>query len=192
MKLEEGAFWETGTGNWELGTWETIAVDGGTGRDDDGHMKRIGWRRVMVVAILAAALFAFGCGNPGPARGTFVFTPVPYTVVPAESGQPSFAIGVDENGSKYQADILSVLVPKIDVDDFLDWLTEAGLEGSRMDEELSDENATRAAGRGIELDQALVFVRVPLGSAPDAVDFINTWDGLEYDVSLSYFRYTQE
>ena len=66
--------------------------------------------RCVCVGALTALLVA--CGNPGAERKTFVFTPVPYTVVARDQCPDTCpgAVFLDQDGEKYAADQLAVLV----------------------------------------------------------------------------------
>jgi len=143
------------------------------------------------LAFIAAAVIAAACGSPDPKVREFVFTPVPYTVLPAEPGETPVVMAVDEDGNEYFAAELVVLIPRVELDDFLGWLDDVGLAGQRLDADRTAAEATRAAEAGIVLDKALVFVKVPRGGAIAARDLLRTRPGLG-DVELSYPFYTDE
>jgi len=135
-------------------------------------MKLTGWSRMAALALTTATLFAVACGNPGPTGDEFVFTPVPYTVLPAEPGETPRVIAIDDDGEEYLAAELLVLLPRTELDGFLNWLDEVGFEGQRLGEDTSSADATRAADRGVILDKTTVLVRVPRGAAIAARDLI--------------------
>ncbi len=62
-------------------------------------MRPNGLSRTAVVALVTAAAFAAACGNPGPTGEEFVFTPVPFTVLPAEPGKTPAAVDLMETGT---------------------------------------------------------------------------------------------
>ncbi len=153
-------------------------------------MKLTSWSRTAVFPLLAAAAFAAACGNPGPTGNEFVFTPVPYTVLPAEPGETPVVVALDDEGDVYYAAELSFLIDEDELSAFLEWLESVGLEGVRLDEERPAAERTMAAERGVTLDKAIVFVKVPRGGAIAARDLLRTRRGLE-DVELDYPFYTQ-
>ncbi len=129
-------------------------------------MRPNGLSRTAVVALVTAAtLFAAAWGNPGSTGDEFVFTPVPYTVLPAEPGETPRVIAEDEDGEEYLAAELLVLLPRSELDGFLEWLEAVGFEGQRLGEDTTGAAATSAAERGVALDKATVLVRVPRGAA---------------------------
>jgi len=153
-------------------------------------MKLLGWPRTGLLALTAFAVIAVACGSPDPSGDAFVFTPVPYTVLPAEPGETPIVVALDDDGDEYLAAEVVVLLRLTDVDRFLAWLKGIGLDGQRLDEDLSDVNATRAAERGLVIDKASVLVIVPRGAAVAARERIATRPEVE-SVSLSYLRSTQ-
>jgi len=132
-------------------------------------MKLPSWRRTSILAFIAAALIAAACGSPSPEGDEFVFTPVPYTVVPTEPGEPTVVIALDKDGNEYLEGSVLVLVSRRELEGFTEWLDDIGLEWRRLDEDHEELGAR----------PALISVRVPLGAAPAAREFIRDRPGVE-------------
>lgn len=122
----------------------------------------------IILGTAVAALLAAACGNPGPTGNEFVFTPVPYTVLSAEPGETPVVVALDENDSRYVEGGVGVSLPRSELDDFVEWLDDVGFEWRRIDTDRGE------IDKEWGIDDAVLFVTVPLGAATQARDLIRT------------------
>ncbi len=139
-------------------------------------MMLIDWRRLGVVAVVAATAAGVSCDGSDDGDKEFVFTPAPYTVVRAEPDETPVVIGFDETtgGYYFEGGLHVVVPPSVDLEDFVSRLEAVGLTGTRLDPDPKPG------------DMAIVRVEVPLGGVLTARDLIRTWPGLEFSVNFSY------
>lgn len=141
------------------------------------------------LAVVAIALTIAGCGSPDPPNGKFVFTPVPYTVLPEVFKTPiavAFDPGAGATGSYYLADQVLVQINRDRVVNFTSWaaMVEFDVEVRIADVTLCERDQTQCldtAPQGI----SLLVVKVPVGSALDAVRLIERQHNV-FSVELSY------
>ncbi len=129
-------------------------------------------RRNMFRFICTSALTALlvACGNPGAERRIFVFTPVPYTVVPRDHCTSQLcpsAEFIDEDGEKYAADQVGILVQEDAEPHLQDLIDSYGFSVlTRYEQDLRD--------------TVLLYVGVPAGAAPAARIFFASQEGVIY------------
>ncbi len=134
-----------------------------------------------VFAFAVAAVLAAACGSPAPKTSEFVFTPVPYTVLPAEPGETPVVVALDEDGSRYVEGGVVASLPRDDLSDFVEWLEDAGLEWERIDTDRGE------IDKELGINDAILFVRVPLGTATQARDLIRSRPEVA-SADLNYLR----
>jgi hypothetical protein len=128
----------------------------------------------VALGLIAVLMVAAACGSPDGDAPEFVYTPVPYTVIPAQTRVPSYIVS-ERDGEVYQADKVLVAVAKEQREEFTEWLDDVGFGvGQIIDTP------------GADLPIVTVVVHVPPGSAPDAVEFIRPQLGVR-EVGLSWF-----
>jgi hypothetical protein len=137
----------------------------------------------MLACILTAALAAASSGCRGESTPSkFVYTPVPYTVVspPPINGtpQPTLVISIDDSGEPYSADLIGVTLDKPAKARFMRWANSLGFT-----------DASNPEADDYPFDSIFVVVRVPPGSAPDALELIRKQPGVR-TAGLSYFSGT--
>jgi len=123
--------------------------------------------RALIATLAIATALAAACGSPSGDDAPFTYDPIPYTVV-IERGTP-IAIAVDENGDRYRADALSVLMKPEDMEAFSEW-------GKRYGFEVTE------AVRYDRLGLVLAEVHVPPGSAPAALKLVRTQQVISADL----------
>ena len=138
-------------------------------------------KRTMLACMLTAALAAASSGCFGDSTpGKFIYTPVPYTVVspPPINGtpQPTRVISIGDSGQPYIADEVGVTLDKSAKARFERWANSLGFT-VESDPEFDND----------PFDHIPAVVRVPPGSAPDALELIRKQPGVRA-TSLSYLR----
>jgi hypothetical protein len=136
----------------------------------------------IVFVVLTAAMVAASSGCRDSTPGRFVYTPVPYTVVtfPPVRGtpQPTMVISIEESGQPYSADLVLVTLDKSAKARFMRWANSLGFT---VESDPESDN--------YPFDFIFVSVRVPLGSAADALKLIRKQHGVR-DAGLSHFAGT--
>lgn len=122
----------------------------------------------LLFAVPALALAAMACGSPDEPRREFVFTPIPYTVVPEDFGCGPPACGetiVPTGRGAIFTDLAAVVVRVQDTADFKSWLAGYGFE---VLDELRSSSGTNN----------YLMIRVPPGSVFAAIELMQAQRGV--------------
>jgi len=124
--------------------------------------------RALIATLAIATALAAACGSPSGDDAPFTYDPIPYTVT-SEFGT-SVAVAFDDDGNKFRADSLSVLVRPERLHDFENWSERLGF---------------RFGSVQTNVDITFVELLVPAGSAPDALTLVKEQDVVA--ASLAYY-----
>jgi hypothetical protein len=125
-------------------------------------------KRMMLACMLTAAMVAASSGcRGGSTPGKFVYTPVPYTVYPAVGKATAYPVAIAPNGDRYIASQVIVGVTKDRTEDFERWARSLGF-------------STALQPDSPFVPWSVVVLKVPDGSAIDAVELIRKQKGVQY------------
>ena len=127
--------------------------------------------RAGLLGLLMTASIVVACGSPDAPPREFVFTPVPYTVLPEEARDQcrapgcGEAVSAGESGLKYFADFVIVQVDEARERAFRKWADSYGFD------------VQHGLTNQVE-GHVVLAVKVPRGSVPDAIRLIEDQPGV--------------
>lgn len=136
------------------------------------RIRAIGRALVYASFISSMLVSAAACDDDSPAA--FVFTPVPYTVFPAQGEGTAVAIALTPKGDRYVADEVIVGVADDSREEFSRWIESNGF------------SIVRTVAGESSPDRDFILVKVPLGSVPEAMPLIESQDGV---LSVDYHSF---